>query len=255
MIDTHCHLTSEALASQVSAVIDRAREAGVDCMITVGTDARDSEASGLLAAQYGAVCFSAGIHPHEAAKASPTDIETLSQLWKQNKCVAVGEIGLDYHYDFSPRDVQRDLLARQLEAAAPTGRPLIVHSREAFDDTVSILKQQGYTKRPAVFHCFTGTPDEASEIAANGWRISFTGVVTFKKLTALQSIAAAYPADQLMIETDAPYMSPEPVRHIRPNEPAMLKHTVAFLAKLRGQSFEAVAAQTAENAKQFFKLV
>jgi len=254
MIDTHCHLTSESLATNVSAVVDHAIADGITRMITVGTDARDSQASGVLADQFDTVYFSAGIHPHEAAKASPTDIETLSQLWKQNKCVAVGEIGLDYHYDFSPRDVQRDLLARQLEAAADTGLPLIVHSREAFDDTVAILKQQGCANRPAVFHCFTGTPDEAAVIAANGWRVSFTGVVTFKKLAALQSIAAAYPADQLMVETDAPYMSPEPVRHIRPNEPAMLKHTVAFLAKLRGQSFESVAAQTAENAKQFFNL-
>ncbi len=253
LIDTHCHLTSRELAGSADAVTERAVMAGVRRMITVGTDAADSQAALRLARRRPELRMAAGIHPHEAAKAAPADLEVLRGIWSAPECVAAGELGLDYHYDFSPRDVQRDWLARQLDAALPTGLPLIVHSREAHCDVVAALLRHGYGGRRVVFHCFGGTADEAAEIASHGWRISFTGVVTFRKARDLQAIAAAYPAEHLMLETDAPYLSPEPVRHVRPNEPAHLVHTAAFVARLRGADPEALAAQTAANAEAFFR--
>lgn len=252
LFDTHCHLTSKVFTANTDAVIDRAVAAGVTGMITVGTDVSDSRAAATLAARRPEVWFAAGVHPHEAAKASPDDVAALARLWGEPRCVAAGEIGLDYHYDFSPRDVQRDWFARQLEVALAAQRPVIVHSREAFDDTVAILERHGGVRRPVVFHCFTGTPAEAADIDRRGWRLSFAGVVTFKKLTELQSIAAAYPVDRLMVETDAPYLSPEPVRNVRPNEPALVAHTVAFLARLRGVDANTLAAAATANARRFF---
>jgi TatD DNase family protein len=254
LIDTHCHLTSDAFADTVDTVIERALAAGVRQMITVGTDAADARAALALAQRRAELRMAAGIHPHEAAKASPHDVEGLQRIWAGPLCVAVGEVGLDYHYDFSPRDTQRDLFARQLDAGAATRLPIIVHSREAHADVVAILRRCGYEGRPVVFHCFTGTADEAAEIAACGWRVSFSGVVTFKKSKELQRIAAACPTDNLMLETDSPYLSPEPVRHIRPNEPAHVAHVARFLAALRRIPPEDLAAHATRNSRAFFAL-
>lgn len=254
LIDTHCHLTSDALAADAAAVIARAVAAGVGRMITVATDAADARAARALARRHPELRIAAGIHPHDAARAGPADLDALAQTWTDPLCVAAGEMGLDYHYDFSPRDAQHDLFARQLERAAPTGLPIVVHSREAHADTVAMLERAGYRDRPVVFHCFTGSADEAADVAAHGWRISFTGVVTFRKSEALHAIAASYPAEHLMIETDSPYLSPEPVRHVRPNEPAHLVHTATFLARLRGTTPDTIAAQTTAAAEAFFGL-
>jgi len=252
LVDTHCHLTGREFASCLDAVIDRAVAAGVNRMITVGTDAADAQAALALARRRPELSAAAGIHPHEAGRAVPADLDVLARVWAEPRCVAVGEIGLDYHYDFSPRDVQRDWLRRQLDAAAATGLPVVIHSREAHADVVRILTECGYVGRPVVFHCFAGTADEAAEIARCGWRLSFSGVVTFRKSEALRAIAATYPAEQLLIETDAPYLSPEPVRHIRPNEPANVRHTLAFLAALRQTPFDVLADRTSRNAEAFF---
>jgi len=254
LIDTHCHLTSEAFAGAVDAVIDRALAVGVRQMITVATDAADARAALALTRRRAELRMAAGVHPHETAKAGPGDIEELRRIWSEPLCVAVGEIGLDYHYDYSPRAIQRDLFARQLEAARETPRPIIVHSREAHEDTVAILRQAGFVNRPVVFHCFTGTSDEAAQIGEHGWRVSFSGVVTFRKSTELQAIAAACPADRLLLETDSPYLSPEPVRHLRPNEPAHVAHIARFVAALRGVPADELAAQAARNARAFFSL-
>ncbi len=252
--DTHCHLTSEAFAGAADAVIDRAVACGVRRMIAVATDARDAAAVMALARRRSELRAAAGIHPHEAARATPEDMDTLVGIWADPLCVAVGEVGLDYHYDFSPRDVQRDVFARQLDAAAGLGKPVIVHSREAYADVVEVLRRCGYVNRPVVFHCFGGTAEEAEEITACGWRVSFSGVVTFRKATELQAIAAVYPADRIMLETDSPYLSPEPVRHKRPNEPAHLAHIAAFVAGLRGMDAPGLADQTTRNAAEFFRL-
>ena len=254
LIDTHAHLTSDALAGDVQGVLERAARAGVTRVITIGTDLADSRRAVELAETQAGVFASVGIHPHEAAKASAQDYSALEALLAHPKVVAIGEIGLDYHYDFSDRASQHEVFRRQLEIARRFERPLVIHCREAVADAVDWLKSAGFEGRPVVFHCFTGTADEARLIADHGWRISFTGIVTYRKSEALQALARSYPADQLMLETDAPYLSPEPVRKIRPNEPALLRHTADFLAHLRGVSVEEIARQTTRNAVSFFHL-
>jgi TatD DNase family protein len=163
-------------------------------------------------------------------------------------------MGLDYHYDFSPREVQRSVFQRQLELAADTGLPLVVHCREANEDVVRLLDQHGYADKPVVFHCFGGGPAEAAELRARGWCVSFSGILTFKKACDVQAACVETPADQILFETDAPYLSPEPVRSKRPNEPAYVAHTVRFAAQLRGESFESLAAVSTANAMRFFRL-
>lgn len=254
LIDSHAHLTSPALSPDVEAVMQRAHEAGVSKVITIGCDASDSQSCVRLANSRSDVYCSVGIHPHEASKVADGDWERLADLAGEPCVVAIGELGLDYHYDFSDRDSQKRVLDRQLAWAATLDHPLVVHCREAFDDVAAALIGHGFKNRPVVFHCYTGTEDEARQIAANGWRISFTGIVTFKRSTELQAIARAYPDEHLMLETDAPYLSPIPVRHVRPNEPAHVVHTARLLGDLRGVSLDELAAQTTANTCRFFGL-
>ncbi|MFQ5496191.1 MAG: TatD family hydrolase, partial [Phycisphaerae bacterium] len=213
LIDSHAHLTFDGLIERVDDVLARCREAGVDRVITVGTDLADARKAVALAARFPEQVHPAvGFHPHEADKVTNADLHAMADLWRDPAVVAVGEIGLDYHYDLADRNVQRSVLVRQLEAAAEIDKPIIIHCREAFDDLIPCLLDHGYRSRPVVVHCFTGTVDQAARLTEYGWRISFTGIVTFKRSTTLQEIARSYPLDQLMVETDAPYLSPEPVR-------------------------------------------
>ncbi len=255
LIDSHAHLTYDELYSQIDGVLARCAAAGVDHIITVGTSPADIDRALALAARFaGRVSVAAAIHPHHAGEVSRADLDALAKTWTDPRVVALGEMGLDYHYDFADRAVQRDVFAAQLARARDLEKPLVLHSREALDDTIRLLLDHGFEHRPAVFHCFTGTADEAARIAAHGWRISFTGIVTFRKSVWLQDIARAYPADQLMIETDSPYLSPEPLRGKRPCEPAFVAHTARFLAALRTEPFDDFAARTARNTQAFFRL-
>ncbi len=254
LCDTHVHLTSAALQEDLADVLARARSAGVSRFITVGTTAADSARAVETAATQPDVWAVVGIHPHEAARATDADLATIRSLATAPKVVALGETGLDYHYDFSDRSSQKRLFAAQLSIAGQLDLPVVIHCREAIDDAVAILREEGFDGRPVVFHCFTGTPSEAERIAAHGWRISFTGIVTFPNAARLQDLARGYPADRLMLETDAPYLSPVPVRSVRPNEPAHLVHSARFLAQLRGETFEALACQSTKNARAFFGL-
>ncbi len=255
LIDTHAHLTFPELYSQIEAVMDRCTAQGVSQVITVGTDVADAQCALTVARQFpGRVFVAAGFHPHEAAKVSPSCFDTMNSLWECVEVVALGEMGLDYHYDFAPKDIQRKVLAAQLKQAGQLNKPLVIHSREAIDDTIALLEDHGFKDKPVVFHCFTGSTNEAAKLAERGWRISFTGVVTFKKSIELQEIARSCPANQLMVETDSPYLSPVPVRSHRPNEPAFVAHTARFMAKLRGVSETAIAELTTRNARQFFDL-
>ncbi len=255
LIDTHCHLTSRDLFERRAQVIADAARAGVTQMIEVACTPADLEPALQLRKEYPQVAVACGIHPHEAGKVSEADIERFARVWKEDAgIVAVGEIGLDYHYDFSPRDVQRQVLARQLKLAATTSLPIVIHSREAHDNVVSILKDAGYVGRKVVFHCFGGNTDQAAELRSLGWWTSFTGSVTFKKADAMRQACLETPADMLMFETDCPYMTPEPIRKIRPNEPQYLAHTVRFAAALRNTDFESLAAQSTANANRFFQL-
>ena len=254
LIDSHCHLTVPELARQLDQVLERAAEAGVNRCITVGTTIPDIEAAIALAQRHPAIRVAAGFHPHEAAKVTPADLDRLTELLKSPEIAAIGEMGLDYHYDFSDRKSQQRIFESQLAVAENLPLPIVIHCRQAHQDTVQTLSSAGMNGRPVVFHCFTGTVQEAAEIADHGWRLSFTGVVTFKNAQDVQTVAKNYPADQLMIETDSPYLSPMPVRHVRPNEPAFVAHTLRFLADLRGDDVDELAAKTAENTSEFYRL-
>ena len=255
LIDTHAHLTFPELRDQVDAVLARCDEAGVERVITIGTDLDDARNAIALARKYpGRIHAAVGVHPHEAGKVSEADLKAMIALWDDAVVVGLGEMGLDFHYDFADRDVQKKVLACQLVAARDRSQPLVVHCREAFAEMLPMLLEHGFEQRPVVFHCFTGTADEALKIAEHGWRISFTGIVTFPRSTELQEIAKIYPKNSLMVETDSPYLSPVPVRGRKPNEPAYVAHVAAFLAQLRGVSVEELTEQTRRNSIAFFGL-
>lgn len=254
LIDSHCHLTAEPLAAQIDAVLERARAAGIAGMITIGCDPEDAARAAALAEREPDVFFAAGIHPHEAARFGTGAVADMMRFWEHRRCVAVGEIGLDYHYDFSPRQQQRRVFEALLEAARPTGLPIIIHCREAFDDCQAVLRAAGFEGHRVVFHCFAGSADQLRRLREAGWRASFTGIVTFRNSADLRRLAAEYPEDELMLETDAPYLSPEPVRHVRPNEPAHLVHTARLLADVRGVGLDDLAARTRQNTAAFFTL-
>lgn len=254
LIDSHAHLTDESLVGDLAGVLARAAAAGVDRVVAVAQNVVDSERALALAAEHAAVFATVGVHPHEAARVTGGDWSCLEELLGDPAVVACGEIGLDYHYDFSDRRSQTVVFARQLEMVAAGELPLVVHCREALDETVGLLTQHGYDGRAVVFHCFSGTAGEAEVIAAHGWRISFTGMVTYKSAREVQAVAREYPADLLMIETDCPYLPPVPLRGKFPNEPAHLLHTARFLADLRGQPLDDLIERTAANTRAFFGL-
>lgn len=255
LIDSHAHLTYPELVGQVDAVLERCAQAGVERVVSIGTSLDDARNAMALAQKYpGRVHAAGGFHPHHTDQVSQEDTFAMARLWRQPEIVALGEMGLDYHYDFATRENQRKVFAEQLKAAADLDKPIIIHAREALDDVAAMLVDHGFRDRRVVFHCFTGTAEEAAAIAERGWRISFTGIVTFPKSNELQAIAREYPVDKLMIETDSPYLSPVPVRSKRPNEPAHVAHIARFLAQLRGVSFEALTGQTHKNTMEFFGL-
>ena len=256
LIDTHCHLTSKELFERRQQVIADAVAAGVTRMIEIACTPADLEPALQLQRELPQqVLLAAGVHPHEAGKVTEKDIQRFARLWHVNKAiVAIGEIGLDYHYDFSPRDVQQAVFRKQLDLASDTSLPIVIHCRKAHGDVVRILKEHGYASRQVVFHCFSSSAEQAAELRSLGWWTSFTGVVTFKNARDTQQACAETPDDMLMFETDCPYMTPEPIRKVRPNEPQYLVHTVRFAAALRGASFEKLAAQTTANAMRFFTL-
>lgn len=255
LIDSHAHLSYPEFAGRMEEVLARCTEAGVDRVISIGTSLSDARKAIELTERYPTRIHTAiGFHPHEADKVTEQDFGAMAELWKDERVVAFGEMGLDYHYDFADRRNQKKVFARQLELARGRGKPLVIHCREALEDAVPMLVDYGFANRPVVFHCFTGTRAEADRIAEHGWRISFTGIVTFPKSVELQEIAKRYPADQLMVETDSPYLSPVPVRGVRPNEPAHVAHVARFLAELRGTCYEEMVEQTSANTKLFFGL-
>jgi TatD DNase family protein len=252
VIDTHCHLTSPDLYAQRDHVIAEASRAGVTRIITVACRAEECERALALHESNPSVLVSAGIHPHESARVDREELMRVAASWRRPGIVAVGEMGLDYHYDFSPRDVQQRVFNEQLDLAAALDLPVVIHCREAHDQTIATLEKHGYRGRRVVFHCFSGTAAEAADIRQRGWRTSFTGLITFKNAAGPQQAMVDTPLDQLMFETDAPYLSPEPVRKMRPNEPHNVVHTIRFAALLRGMPFEQMAALSTANASAFF---
>lgn len=251
LIDSHCHLTFDGLRERVGAVLSRASAAGVTACVTVATDLADADRALALAAAHPTVRVAAGIHPHEAGKVSPGWDAALAEIVGRDDVYAVGETGLDYHYDFSDRSDQHRVFRRQLALAAAAGKPVVIHSREAHADTLAVLADFPSLSR-GVFHCFTGTVAEAVELIDRGFWISLTGVVTFKRSDAIREVARLVPSDRLMVETDSPYLSPEPVRGVRPNEPAHLVHIAERIARERGVTLSEFAAMTSANTRRFF---
>ena len=246
LADSHCHLDDKQFDGDRADVIARARAAGGEAMRAVGTGSGppDLEAGLRLAEENPFMVASAGVHPHDAAKAVEGTFERLAGLLRHPKIVALGEVGLDYHYDFSPREVQRAVFRRQLEVAATCGKPVIVHTREAWDDTLAILREAW--RGEGIMHCFTGDEREAREALDLGFHLAFGGVLTFPKADNVRQAARVTPEDRLLVETDCPYLAPAPHRGKR-NEPAFLAATVARLAEVRGDTVEAVAEATTHN--------
>jgi len=255
MIDTHCHLTSKQLLSRQQEVIDRAELAGVVKMITVSTGSEDAIAARDLAEADSRVFCSSGIHPLYAD--SQWNWDLVLEAARSPRCVAWGELGLDRHYDDPPFSLQKQLLEEHLaliEEQKGDVRPIIVHCRLAVDDLLPIFTNSILNPERFVFHCFTETPAQAEKILDFGAMISFTGVVTFPNAPQVADAARLVPPDRILVETDAPYLSPVPVRKVRPNEPKFVVHTAAFLAKLRGVEPEEFEQQLDQNATNFFKL-
>jgi TatD DNase family protein len=249
LIDSHCHLDSDQFDADREAAIQRALDAGVKHMVAIGTGngPPDLEAGIRLADRYEAFYATVGVHPHDAAKA--IDFDRVAELARHPKVVAVGEIGLDYHYDFSPREVQRALFIRQMQIAADAHKPIVIHTREAWDDTVAVIREHWDVKLGGIMHCFSGGPLQAQQALELGFYLSFGGIVTFPKAVDIQEAARTAPLDRILVETDAPYLAPVPKRGKR-NEPAFLIETVRKLAQLRGVTEAAIADATTENFKR-----
>ena len=251
LIDSHCHLDFPDFAAELDAVVARARAAGIARMVTISTRVARQPELLAITERFPDVFCSVGTHPHYAHEELAVSAADLVAGTQHPKVVALGEAGLDYHYDNSPRDVQERGFRTHIAAARETKLPLVIHARDADDDIARILEEEtGKGAFPAVLHCFTGGPDLARRAIALGLYISFTGILTFKNSTALRDIAAALPADRILVETDAPYLAPGRHRGKR-NEPAFVVDTANVLAETRGVSFDAIAQQTTAN---FFTL-
>ncbi|KXK06706.1 MAG: TatD family hydrolase [Acidobacteria bacterium OLB17] len=258
LVDSHCHIDGEQFDVDRDDVVERAREAGVAAMLCVGTgDPHAGEVAKAVATadRYENVFAAVGVHPHDAKLYDDEAESHLIELASRQKVVGWGEIGLDFHYDHSPRDVQQDVFRRQIRVAKGLGLPIIVHSRSANDETVAILREEysdsSQDDIPGVMHCFGGTAEMAKELLAIGFFISFAGNVTFKKADDLREAARAVPLERLLIETDCPYLTPVPLRGKR-NEPAFLLHTAQFLAEFYGVSTDAIARHTTANFCRLF---
>jgi TatD DNase family protein len=251
LIDSHCHLDFPDFAAGLDDVVARARQAGIARLVTISTRVRRHAEVLAIAERFDDVYCSVGTHPHYAHEELDVSAADLVARTRAAKVVALGEAGLDYHYDNSPREAQERGFRTHIAAARATGLPLVIHSREADADTARILEEEaGKGAFAAVLHCFTGGADLARRAIALGHFISFTGILTFKNSTALRAIAADLPADRILVETDAPYLAPGRYRGKR-NEPAYVIETANVLAETRGVSFDDIARQTTEN---FFKL-
>jgi TatD DNase family protein len=251
LIDSHCHLDFPDFAQELDAVVARAEAAGIGRIVTISTRVRRLEQLLAIAERFPNVYCSVGTHPHNAHEELDLSAEALVDYARHPKVVALGEAGLDYHYDNSPRDAQAKGFRNHIAAARTTGLPLVIHSREADEDTAKILEEEaGKGAFPAVLHCFTGGRELARRAIALGLSISFTGILTFKNSNELRAIAAGVPADRILVETDAPYLAPGPYRGKR-NEPAYVVEVAKVLAEARGVTLDEIARQTTDN---FFKL-
>jgi TatD DNase family protein len=260
LVDSHVHLDDSKFDADREAVIERALAAGVERMMAIGTG--HLETAIRQAERYPFIVATIGVHPHDASKATPETFERLRELAAHPKVAAIGEIGLDYHYDFSPREVQRAVFQQQLEIAAEAGKPIVIHSREAWADTMAMLASRplpdgrgsdaGSEPRPSgsgwrgIIHCFTGDAQQAREALDLGFHLAFGGVLTFPSADAVREAARITPEDRLLVETDCPYLAPIPHRGKR-NEPAFVVEVARRLAEVRGSTLDEIAGQTTRN--------
>lgn len=254
LIDTHSHLTFDGLIQDIDGVVARSKAAGVTSWLTVGTDPQQNRKAIELAGKFENMYAAVGIHPHDAKDVTADTLTELTELAQSEKVVAIGETGLDFHYNFSPHPDQKRAFAAQLTIAKELNLPVIIHCREAFDETMEILDRHGHGLKAVVFHCFSGSAEQAKIVLDYGFYISFTGVVTFKNAELTRRAAKIVPADRLMLETDCPYMSPEPMRKQKINEPALMIHTAEYLAELKGMDLADFANAVTATSKTFFTL-
>ena len=254
LIDSHAHLTAPPYAQSLEQILQCAREAQVDRWITIGTDIADSTAAIELCRRHKGVHCTMGVHPHEAQKQREDYIEQLQRLASTATVRAVGEIGLDYYYDFSERNCQKRVFEQQLTLAAVVGLPVVVHCRDAFDDCLAILDEWDAPEERVLFHCFTGDMEQAQAVLDRGYFVSFNGMITFANAGLIRHVAQYVPLERILLETDCPYLTPAPRRKIKPNEPAFLRYIAAELAQLRGVSEEKIAQATNDNCRLFFQL-
>ena len=240
--DNHCHLHDARIPGGAEVAVETARAAGVTTMITVGCDAETSQAAIAVAERFEGVWATVGLHPHDAANG----VDTIASMFDHPKVIAVGECGLDYHYDHSPREVQRTAFVEQIHLAHQLRLPLVIHTREAWAETFDILSAEGAPEQ-TIFHCFTGDADEARRCLDLGAFVSFSGIVTFKTATDVQAAARLCPLDRLMVETDSPYLAPLPHRG-KPNQPSLVTVVGAFIADLRGDDVNVIAAASTATA-------
>lgn len=250
MIDSHCHLTDPRLRAQLDDVLARAAAAGITRMVTIGTTVADDEAAIALCRDHTNVRCAIGVHPNHTHEADLADLPRLRELQADPAVVALGEMGLDYFHKYAPRQRQLQFFERQLDLARELNRPVVIHSREATDDTLAVMRNVPGV--PAVFHCFTGTPAEARKILDAGYLLGFTGAITFKKNDALRDAVALTPLDRMLVETDAPYLTPEPKRSQKSNEPAFVIHVAETVARVKGVSVAELDRVTSANAAAFY---
>ena len=246
LTDSHCHLDDRKYEGELEAIVERAASSGVTRMLAIGTGDGPPELDRAIriAERFEGVYATVGVHPHDAAKATPQTMDDLGALAAHPKVLAIGEIGLDYHYDFSPREQQREVFVAQLRLASALELPISIHTREAWDDTILLLRT--HWKGGGVMHCFTGDAAQAREALDLGFHLAYGGVLTFRTAESVREAARITPDDRILLETDAPYLAPIPWRGKR-NEPAFLTETAKKLAEVRGATMEHIAAVTSAN--------
>ena len=251
LIDSHCHIDDARFDADREVMMTRARAAGVEQFVTIGCDLETSRAAVTLAQQYPYIVATVGVHPHEVKLIQEGWYDELRSLARNDRVVAYGEIGLDYHYDHSPRDVQRIRFREQIQLARELKLPIVIHTREAQEDTITILKEEKASELGGVFHCFSGDAWLAKDALDLGFYLSFSGVVTFQNAVMLREIVKTVPLDRILVETDSPYLTPVPHRGKR-NEPAYVRQVAEKIAEIHGISMEEVEDATTENAKRLF---
>ncbi|WP_251554301.1 TatD family hydrolase [Neobacillus muris] len=254
LFDTHAHLNDEQYKEDLQEVIERMQEQGVSNVVVVGFDQPTIKRAMELAEQYEFIYACVGWHPVDAIDMTDEDLRWIERLAAHPKVVALGEMGLDYHWDKSPKDIQKEVFRKQIRLAKKVKLPIVIHNREATADVVEILKQEGAEEVGGIMHCFSGSPETAKECIDMNFYISLGGPVTFKNAKKPKEVAADVPLDKLLIETDCPYLAPHPYRGKR-NEPAYVKLVAEQIAEIKGLTYEEVAEATTQNAKKFFGII